>query len=82
MRVIPENERSLLEAAVDIAYNLGAAHRKLAEHDSRENVSRIIDAARKFEDDFAEVEWGVDAEYIDEIDRYSQSLIDRGSWPL
>ena len=67
-------ETKLLEAVADIAYTLGRMRRQLTQEDSRANIAAIISRARDFEAAHLTTQWDRDVDYINEIDKYTESL--------
>lgn len=68
-----EKEYSLLEAVADIAYNAGWMRYRPS--NSRDAISNFIAWAKEFEELNKGVEWGVDKEYIEEIDAFASKKI-------
>ncbi|MGE5433047.1 MAG: hypothetical protein ACM3QX_18360 [Syntrophomonadaceae bacterium] len=67
---LPAKTYSLCEAVADLALNAGEFKLHEMIHDSRQLISDIIQWARDFEEAHKKTNWGIDADYIEEIDKY------------
>lgn len=70
-----DKDRVNPETLADIAYYAG--HRRFRTGDSREDAQVVINLAREFDKLHAETEWGIDVDYIAEIDSFAKFELDK-----
>lgn len=64
---------SLCEAVADIAFIAG--EKNYYRGDSRKDISDFITWAKEFEEKYKNVEWGVDYDYIETIEKYVEGKL-------